>query len=90
MVVEGRAVVLEGREVVDAGRCEVATGRLAVVGRLDVVGLTELEVVLVVGRDEVLLGLVLLVATRPEEAPALLGVLLGFGVRELIEPAVLL
>ena len=87
LLVEGRVVVVEGRSVVDAGRCEVAIGRLAMVGRLAVVGL----VLLVVGREDVeLLGRTLFVAVRPEEALALLGLLLGFGVRELIEPAVLL
>lgn len=72
VVEEGRVVeeVEEGRSLVEAGRCdaEAETGRLAVVGRLVVVGLV---LVVVVGRDTVL-------------------VVLGFGVRELSDPAVLL
>ena len=90
MVLSGRLVVVEGRDIVDAGRselvddgrCDDAIGRLAVVGRL----------VVLVGRTLLLLllGLVLLPAERPE--PAVLAVLgvLALGVRELIDPAVLL
>ena len=90
VVLSGRLVVVEGRDVVDAGRselvddgrCDDAIGRLAVVGRL----------VVLVGRTLLLLllGLVLLPAERPE--PAVLAVLgvLALGVRELIDPAVLL
>ena len=83
VVVEGRDVVDAGRsELVDDGRCDDAIGRLAVVGRL----------VVLVGRTLLLLllGLVLLPAERPE--PAVLAVLgvLALGVRELIDPAVLL
>lgn len=90
LAVEGRLVVVEGRvvAVVVEGRCVVATGRLAVVGRLEVVavGLT----LLVVGRDEAVEdGRTLVVVTRLEEAPAVL-VVVGLGVRELIDPAVLL
>lgn len=91
VVEEGRAVVVEGRSFVVAGRCdaEAEAGRLVVVGRLAVVGLA---LVVVVGRDdEVEEGRTLLVVvlTRLEEAPAVL-VVLGFGVRELSDPAVLL
>ena len=90
VVLSGRLVVVEGRDIVDAGRselvddgrCDDAIGRLAVVGRL----------VVLVGRTLLLLllGLVLLPAERPE--PAVLAVLgvLALGVRELIDPAVLL
>lgn len=91
LAVEGRLVVVEGRvvAVVVEGRCVVATGRLAVVGRLEVVavGLT----LLVVGRDEAVEDgrTLLVVVTRLEEAPAVL-VVVGLGVRELIDPAVLL
>ena len=90
LAAEGRLVVVEGRvvAVVVEGRCVVAPGRLAVVGRLEVVavGLT----LLVVGRDEAVEdGRTLVVVTRLEEAPAVL-VVVGLGVRELIDPAVLL
>ena len=79
-------VVDEGRvELVEEGRCVEATGRLAVVGRLDVV---------VVGRTLLLLlGLTLLLLLLGLTLlPAVLAflVVLGLGVRELIEPAVLL
>ena len=80
-------VVDEGRvELVEEGRCVEATGRLAVVGRLDVVVVGRTLLLLLLGLTLLLLllGLTLL--------PAVLALLvvLGLGVRELIEPAVLL
>lgn len=98
MPLSGRLVVVEGRDVVDAGRselvddgrCDEATGRFAVVGRLVVVVVGRL-VVVVVGRTLLpLLGLTLLLGLALLPAVlALLGVL-TLGVRELIDPAVLL